>query len=114
MCTFKQRWARATFFLVRNRNSATAIPQLFKEMLLRNSTIPQSQFLSNFRNLRASLPQFLAYFWPWSSLKLYIFTGRCFLLLSVFKGTVAQDFRSLFFRESTQYENDLGYESGIR
>jgi hypothetical protein len=44
LCTwirFKQRWARATFF-----ESAIAIPQLFRAMLLRNrnSAIPQSQF----------------------------------------------------------------------
>jgi hypothetical protein len=90
LLTNNQRWARAIFFIVRNRNSA-----IFKSN--RNSAIPQSQFLSEFRNLRASLPQFSAYFWPWSSLKLYIFTGRCFLLLNAFKVTVAQEFRSLFF-----------------
>ncbi len=48
-----QRWARATFFWVRNRNSATWRKHLrnrksatFKEMLLRNrnSAIPQLQF----------------------------------------------------------------------
>jgi hypothetical protein len=70
--------------------------------------------LSEFLNLKASLPQFSAYFWSWSSLKLFIFTARCFLLLRGFKGTVAQDFRSLFFRESSQYENYLGYESVIQ
>jgi hypothetical protein len=44
--------------------SAIAIPQLFKEMLLRNrkSAIPQSQFFLKF----AAWPQFLAYFWPWN------------------------------------------------
>jgi hypothetical protein len=48
--------------------SAIAIPQLFKEMLLhnRNSAFPQSQFFSDVRNLRASFPQFSAYFWPWN------------------------------------------------
>jgi hypothetical protein len=50
----EQRWARATFFWVRNRNSATwrkpfrnRNSATFYEMLLRNrnSAIPQSQFL---------------------------------------------------------------------
>jgi hypothetical protein len=47
-------------------NSAIAVPQLFKEMLLRNRNfaIPQSHFFSDVRNLRASFPQFSAYFWP--------------------------------------------------
>jgi hypothetical protein len=30
--------------------------------------------------LKALLPQFSAYFWPWSSLKVDILTTRCFLL----------------------------------
>jgi hypothetical protein len=48
--------------------SAIAIRQLFKEMLLcnRNSAIPQSQFFSEVRNLRASLPLFSAFFWLWN------------------------------------------------
>jgi hypothetical protein len=59
------------------RNLKEALPQLFKEMLLRNrnSAIPQLQF---FLKPAMSSPQlesftsaifgiFLAYFWPWSS-----------------------------------------------
>ncbi len=74
-----QRWARATFFWVPNRNSATRRKHFrnhnsatFKEMLLRNrnSAIPQSQFFWSpqvqVRNLRTSLPQFSAHFWPWN------------------------------------------------
>ncbi len=60
--------------------SAIAIPQLLNEILLCNSTIPQFRnrnfFCSPQRqvcNLRASLPQFSAYFWLWSSFKLYIY-----------------------------------------
>jgi hypothetical protein len=50
-----QRWASATFFWVRDRNS----PQLFWEKLLpnRNSPIPQSQFFLK----SATWSQFLAY-----------------------------------------------------
>jgi hypothetical protein len=44
-------------------NSAIAIRQLFKEMFLRNSAIAT---FSNVRNLRASFPQFSAYFWQWN------------------------------------------------
>ncbi len=53
MLSYDQRWARATFFWVHNRNSATwrnhfrnRNSSTFKEMLLRNrnSAIPQSQF----------------------------------------------------------------------
>jgi hypothetical protein len=43
--------------------SAIAIPQLSKEMLLRNSAIA---ICSDVRNLRALFPQFSAYFWPWN------------------------------------------------
>jgi hypothetical protein len=58
--------------LIKGSTSTIAIPQLFKAMLLRNRTsaIPQSQFFLcpqlQVRNLRASFPQFLAYFWPWN------------------------------------------------
>jgi hypothetical protein len=45
--------------------SAIAIPQLFKEMLLRNRNSAIAIF-SDVRNLRASFPQFSAYFWPWN------------------------------------------------
>jgi hypothetical protein len=46
------------------KTSAIAIRQLFKEMLLcnRNSAIPQWQFFSEVRNLRATLPQFRHFF----------------------------------------------------
>jgi hypothetical protein len=57
--------------------SAITILQHFKEMLLRNrnSAIPQLQYFLmsatsspqlQVRNLRASFPQFLAYFWSWN------------------------------------------------
>ncbi len=63
--------------------SAIAIPQLFKEMLLhnRNSAIPQPQ-LRNFA---------IAIFSEF-------FTTGCYLLLRVFKGTVARDFLLLLFK----------------
>jgi hypothetical protein len=44
------------------RNVKEALPQLFKEMLLRNRNSAVAIF-SEVRNLRASLPQFSAYFW---------------------------------------------------
>jgi hypothetical protein len=37
-----------------------------------------------------------------------------FCFLDDFKGTAAQDLWPLFFRESTKYKNNLGYELGIR
>ncbi len=74
-----QRWASATYFWVCNCNSATRTKHFrnrnsatLKEMLLRNrnSAIPQSQFFfesaTSIRNLRASLPQCSAHFWPWN------------------------------------------------
>jgi hypothetical protein len=91
--------------------SAIAISQLFRGCC---SATPLPQFRNhNFfwspqlqaRNLRASLPQFSTYFWPWSGLKFYFFTARCFCFWEDLKGTVAQDFCPLFFfRESTPYE----------
>jgi hypothetical protein len=69
----QQRWAHATFFfesaitiLLRKGNTfAIANPQLFKEMLLHNSNTAIAIF-SEVRNVRASLPQFSAYFWLWN------------------------------------------------
>jgi hypothetical protein len=61
------------------RNLKEALPQSqFRNFLgnvspqpqLRNSAIA---IFSEVHNLRASLPQYSAYFWPWISLKLYIF-----------------------------------------
>jgi hypothetical protein len=85
--------------------SAIAIPQHFKKCCSATA-IPQSQFFpksaTSSPNLRPSLPQFSAFFWPWSGLKLYIFLPPGFFCFwDDFKGTVAQDFRPLFFREST-------------
>jgi hypothetical protein len=73
----------------------------------RNSAIPQSQFFRSpqlqVRNLRTLLPKFSAYIWLWSSLKLSIFLPPGFFCYREdFKGTVAQDFRPLFFFVSTQ------------
>ncbi len=66
LLTNNQRWAPATFFWVRNRNSqleGSTSTIAFRNLLKKCcSAIPQSQFLSDFRNLRASLPQFSAYF----------------------------------------------------
>ncbi len=84
--------------------SAIAIPQLFKKCCSA-TVLPQFRNRNFFwspqlqvRNLRPSLPQFSAYFSPWSGLKLYIFlTTRFFCYWDDFKGTVAQDFRPLFF-----------------
>jgi hypothetical protein len=67
-----EQWARATFFesaiaipQLEGSTSAIAIPQLFKEMLLRNrnSAIPQSQFFL----MSVTCPQFSAYFWLWNA-----------------------------------------------
>jgi hypothetical protein len=81
--------------------------------------------------LRALLPQFSAYFWPWSSLKVDIFLPPgVFCYGDDFKGTVARDFWTLFFSGinpnepeaySKRFSNlvsnrntaNLGYESGI-
>ncbi len=92
-----QRWARATFFGVRNRNSATWRKNFrnrnsatFKGILLRNrySTIPQSQFFwspqPQVRNLRASLPQFWHIFGCGVAWNYIFFTARCFLLFREF------------------------------
>ncbi len=110
-----QRWATATFFLVRNHNSATCRKHLrkrnsatFKEMLLRNSNSVIAIF-SEVRNLRASL---LAYFWPWCSLKLDLFYHQVFFLLlkgfyieRILKGQKHEIFgHCFFFHESTPYE----------
>ncbi len=111
ICKYR-RWACATFFLVRNHNSATWRKHFynrnsatFKEMLLRNcnSAIPQSQFFlksatwspqPKVRNLRVSLPQFLAV----ESLEIRPFLpSDVFCYWEDFKGTVARDFRPLFF-----------------
>ncbi len=88
-----QRWASTTFVLLQSAiaipqlegsTSAIAIPQLFKKCCSATATLQfrnRNFFLSpqlQVRNLRASLPQFLAYFWPWSSLKLYIFYHQVF------------------------------------
>ncbi len=42
------------------------------------------------------------------------FTPRCFCSSENFKGTAARDFWPLFFCEPFPYDNNLGYESGIR
>ncbi len=65
----------------RNRNSAT-----LKECCSATTTLQfRNHNFSDVRNLRVSLPQFPAYYWPQSSLKLYIFfTPRCFLLFKEF------------------------------
>jgi hypothetical protein len=63
-----QRWALATFVesaiaipQLEGSTSVIAILQLFKEILLRNCNSAIAIF-SEVRNLRASLPQFSAYF----------------------------------------------------
>jgi hypothetical protein len=79
--------------------SAIAIPQLLKKCC------SAMAIFSEVRNLRVSLPQFSAIFWPRSSLKLDIFLPPGVLCYSeYFKGAVARDFRPLFFRESTSYQ----------
>jgi hypothetical protein len=77
--------------------SAIAIPQLFKKCCSATA-IPQSQFFpksaTSSPQLEPSLPQFSEYFWPWSSLELYIFLPPGFFCYREdFKGTVAGDFR---------------------
>jgi hypothetical protein len=100
------------FFLIpqlEGSTSAIAIPQLFKKccsatatLQLRNCNFFQSPQLQ-VRKLRLSLPQFSAYFWPWSSLELDIsLPPGFFCYREDFKGTVARNFQPLFFRESTQ------------
>jgi hypothetical protein len=109
--TYYQSWACATFFesaiaipQLEESTSAIAIPQLFKAMLIRyrNSAIPQSQF---FLKSATSSPQlecfiycnFQHIFGREVARNYIFFTTRCFLLLRVFKGTVARDFRPLKF-----------------
>jgi hypothetical protein len=58
---------------------AIAISQLFKEMLLRNRNSEIAIF-SEVRNLRASIPQFSAFFLHMEWLEINIFTTRYFLL----------------------------------
>jgi hypothetical protein len=90
------------------RNLKEALPQSQFRNFFRN-VAPQPQLrnsaiaiFSEVRNLRLSLPQFLAYFWLWSSLKLDIFLPPGFFCYREdFKGTKARDFRRLFFCEST-------------
>jgi hypothetical protein len=85
------------------RTSAIAIPQLLKKCCSATAT-PHFRncnfFLSlqlQVRNLRASRPQFPAYFWPRSCLKLYFFLlPGVFCYSEDFKGTVAHDFRPVF------------------
>ncbi len=110
------------------RNSAMAF------FLKSATSSPQLQV----RNLRASLQQFLAYFWPWSSLKLDLFYHQVFFWED-FKGTErilkgqysTRDIRPLFcswinpiwtpesytkrFFNSVENRNtpNLEYESGI-
>ncbi len=100
-----QRWARPTFFWVRNRNSATWRKHFrnrnaatFKEMFLRNrnSAIPQSQFFPksatwelrfrNFRHILGVKKLEIKYFLPPGVVRYW----------EDFKGTVARDFRPLF------------------
>ncbi len=98
---FWQRWARATFFWVRNRNSATWRKHLrnrksatFKEMLLRNRNSAIAIF-SEVRNFKsATWALHFRYF-------RHIFCRGGYW--EDFKGTVAQDFRFLFF-VNTPYE----------
>jgi hypothetical protein len=61
-------------------------------MLLRNRNFFRSPQLQ-VRNLKALLPQFTAYFWPWSSLKADIFLPPgVFCYGEDFKGTVERYF----------------------
>ncbi len=106
LCIY-QRWASGTFFGVRNRNSAT-----IKGMLLRNRNSAIAIFLKSatwelhFRNFRYIFGRIVS----WN----YIFLPPdVFCYSENFKGSVARDFRPLFFREKFPYEN-LVYESGIR
>jgi hypothetical protein len=72
-------------------NLQEALPQSQFRNFLRN-VAPQPQLhnsaiamFSEVRNLRVSLPQFSAIFWPRSGLKMDIFfTTRCFMLLRGF------------------------------
>ncbi len=85
------------------RNMKEALPQSQFRNFLRD-VAPQPQLrnsalaiFSEVRNLRSPLPQFLAYFWPWSNLKLDLFYHQVFFCYwEDFKGTVARDIRSLF------------------
>jgi hypothetical protein len=71
-------------------------------MLLKNSTIV---IFSEVCNLRASLPQFSAYFLPWSSLKLYIFYHQVFFAIErILKEQYHRISSLCFFLESTPYE----------
>ncbi len=102
-----QRWARATFFWVRNRNSATCRKHLrnrnsatFQRMSLRNrnSAIPQSQFFWNpqlqVRNLRALLPQFSADFWHGVAWNYLFFYRQVFFAIErMLKGQWHENFR---------------------
>ncbi len=115
MQTCMQRWARATIFWVRNRNSATGRKHFrnCNSATLKRNVAPQPQFRNRNlywspqlqdRTLRASIPQFSAYFCPWSGLKLIFFTPGIFCYGEEFKGTVERDFRLLyFFHESSPY-----------
>ncbi len=61
--------------------SAIAIPRLLKKC---NSAIPQSHFLLK---SATSSPLFSAYFWLWSSLKLYFFYRQVFFAIQrILKG----------------------------
>ncbi len=85
--------------------SAIAIPQLLKKC---SSAIATPQFCNrNFfrspqlqvRNLRTLLPQFSAYIWPWSSLKLEIFLPPGFFCYErILKGQQHKIFGLCFFR----------------
>jgi hypothetical protein len=71
-------------------SSAIAILQLFKNCCSATAT-PQSQFFLKSQlqvlNLRVSLPQFSAIFWPRSSLKLVIFYHQVFYVIErILKG----------------------------
>ncbi len=105
-CMIKTRGGHAQLFFDSARattqlegcTSAIRIPQLLKEMLLRNSAIAIFSEVRNFKS--ATWELYFRNFWQilvWSSLKLYLlFIVRCFLLLRGFNGTVARDFRPLF------------------
>ncbi len=91
---YNQRWARATFLGVRNRNSATWRKNFrnrnsatFKRMLLRNrnSAIPQLQFFLKSATSSQQPESFTSaisgIFWPRSSLKLYIFYRQVYFVI---------------------------------
>ncbi len=102
-----QRWAgTCNFFLSPQsqfRNLKEALPQPQFRNFLRNIALQlrnsATTIFSEVRNLRASLLQFSAYFWPWSSLKLDFFLppGIFLLLRGFYRDSSLRFSASVFF-----------------